>query len=516
MSADKDPFKGPDVPQRNGGLNLNVATDDGVMLLVAGGVATGSYNLGDIVKLTQTSDLDALDIIAAYDANNEVLVQTHVEEFFKYAPNGTLFLMLVAQGTTMTEMVDKDEEYVKKVILSEDNDNTIKSFGVVLNPVMVSPITGLTIDNGGADYQVGDAIAVTGGGGTSFDAEVATIDGGGAITGITINDNGSGYYEQPTSFTITTAAGAGASFTAVFGDRYDADNTDGVNADALTAVPKAKELINWLWTEHQIIIDHAYIEGRDVGGTIANMEDLLALDCEEVAGLIICQDPVVAALDQAFANYAAVGAAMGMLAIRKTNECLGSAQIANLPPGKEGSETYPLTDAANGRWLTAALSSGVLVSTLSSTDRGVLASKGYIFAGKYRDMAGIFLSDSPACAAEDNDYSKIEMRRTANKARRIIRAALLPRMKAEVDVDDTTGYIDADIVKEWQAYGEKKLNRAMSAQGSNEISGKAKYVIDPKQNVLNTSLVASDVDITPKGVARKIKASVGLVNPFNS
>lgn len=75
-------------------------------------------------------------------------------------------------------------------------------------------IGSVTIADGGADYVVGDTIAATGGGGTGFAAEVASVDGSGAILTITINDVGAGYATVPT-LAVTSDAGSGADLTAV-------------------------------------------------------------------------------------------------------------------------------------------------------------------------------------------------------------------------------------------------------------------------------------------------------------
>lgn len=56
----------------------------------------------------------------------------------------------------------------------------------------IGDIASTSIDTAGTGYQVGDAIAVTGDG-SGADIEVATVGGSGEITGLTVNDAGSGY-----------------------------------------------------------------------------------------------------------------------------------------------------------------------------------------------------------------------------------------------------------------------------------------------------------------------------------
>lgn len=79
-------------------------------------------------------------------------------------------------------------------------------------------ISDVEIDTGGEDYEVGDAISATGGGGSGFSAEVAAVDASGAITAVTILDPGSGYTSAPT-LSVSSTAGKNAVLTAVV-DQY--------------------------------------------------------------------------------------------------------------------------------------------------------------------------------------------------------------------------------------------------------------------------------------------------------
>jgi hypothetical protein len=126
-------FLGPKFNKINGGLGTRAASTDGIGALVLGGVATAELALGEVAKLIQLKDAEDLGITASYDANNDILVHYHISEYFRLHPDGTLYIMLVEQGTTMAEMCDKDEDFVKKVIL-ESAQREVKFFGVVLNP----------------------------------------------------------------------------------------------------------------------------------------------------------------------------------------------------------------------------------------------------------------------------------------------------------------------------------------------------------------------------------------------
>mgnify|MGYP001049821114 CR=1 FL=1 len=77
------------------------------------------------------------------------------------------------------------------------------------------------IDTAGEDYQVGDTISATGGGGSGFEAKVAAVDESGGITAIEITNPGSGYTSAPT-LSVTSDAGKNAVLTAVIDEAANA------------------------------------------------------------------------------------------------------------------------------------------------------------------------------------------------------------------------------------------------------------------------------------------------------
>lgn len=77
----------------------------------------------------------------------------------------------------------------------------------------------ITITTAGTDYAVGDTINFSGGSpDTSAAATVATVDGSGGVTSVTISDNGKGYSSAPT-ITVSSSNGTGCVLAAVITDR---------------------------------------------------------------------------------------------------------------------------------------------------------------------------------------------------------------------------------------------------------------------------------------------------------
>jgi hypothetical protein len=298
---------------------------------------------------------------------------------------------------------------------------------------------------------------------------------------------------------IATAMNPGA-YTAT----YPATNK-GVSTDVLSAIAKAQATVEWLKSERNYFLDGVMIEGRDLDpdNTIGSLEDLRSLNCPNISVCIGADSAVTSAT-------AAVGAAIGMLAQRKVSECLGSVDVASKSEAQKGQEFYSLSDTANGYFLKAVLSSGKAVAELTKTEKQALTDKGYIYAGYYEGFPGIYFSDSPTCVAADNDYAYIENNRVWNKAVRYMVAALTPRLKSEIAVDKTTGYIETTTTCEWQNAVLRKLNNMLA---DDEVSGVDVY-IDPEQNILGGEPIKVKLAITPKGIAREIVGLVGFANPL--
>lgn len=284
----------------------------------------------------------------------------------------------------------------------------------------------------------------------------------------------------------------------------------GTSEDFLTVdavIPDVQAVINSLASE-QLRIDYVVLEGKGtaVVTPLANFTDKRALNAANVS-VAIGQDPAVAALDAAYAKYADVGSVLGMLAQRKVNENLGSIDIANKPNERSGEENYTLT--YGGSWLGAALSDGQDVTTFTDTQLKALTAKGYIFACDYNEYSGIYFNSSPTCVLVTSDYSYVENNRTWNKAARIIRRVLLPKVKGVVPKDPITGFARPTIIASWKNQVERAIEREMIEP--EEISG---FDINIPYNQFpdeNTPLKAN-ARVVKDGIVHEFVVNVGLVN----
>lgn len=389
----------------NGGLGRKTESQDATSGMLANGVpVTGGVQLGTVYRLGSLSDATALLITEAYDEANKVLVYEHINEFFRINPNGTLYLMLVAQSVSYADMLDKTKANAKKLLQSAEGN--IKQLAVAYNP--------------------GTAV---------------------------------------TDFTATSAA-----------------------------IAKAQELATEEYTEHRPI--QILLEGRgfDVTATLINFRALNSKNVAVMVGQSLTVRNRSIASTTPYAKYAAVGTLLGAVSKAAVNENIGWVNNFNLLGGS----------------LSVPAISGVAYNTIANGTIETLNDNGSIFLRTHTGVAGIYLNDSHTATLATDDFAYIENNRTIDKAVRLIRTALLPRLNSPILVDSATGQLSPEVVKSYEMLGKNALETMASV---NEISDFDVYV-DPSQNILSTSELKVKFTLVPTGTARKISVTIGFTNPF--
>ncbi|MRJ11398.1 DUF2586 family protein [Ornithobacterium rhinotracheale] len=255
-----------------------------------------------------------------------------------------------------------------------------------------------------------------------------------------------------------------------------------------------------------ILLDFVLVEGKGKDSLkIANLEDLKTKNAPQIS-VIIGQDKAIADLDTDYKYHACIGAALGMLSVRSVAENLGSVDIENKPKNARSYNTYPLTDEGLGKFVKVAFSTGESISEVSTESQQDLNNKGYIFAGVYVDVAGFYFSNSHTCVSAASDFTYIENNRVWNKAARLVRAALTPRIKSKLKKDPQTGYLKASTT----AYLENLAQKAIEQmQIADEISGYSVF-INPKQIVSETEALKVKISIVVDPILHKIEGEIGL------
>lgn len=193
-----------------------------------------------------------------------------------------------------------------------------------------------------------------------------------------------------------------------------------------------------------------------------------------------------------YKNTAAVGLALGAISKAKVSE-----NIAWI-------EKFNLTGEGFAK---AGFIGGEEIKTLGTLSD--LNEKRYIFARTHTGLAGVYFNDSSTCTTGTSDFAYVENNRTINKATRLLRTALLPKLASPVLVD-IDGKLPQSVSKSFEGLCRSALEGMVANQ---EVSDFDVYV-DPKQNILATSELKVKAEITPIGTARKIMVDLGFKNPF--
>lgn len=254
-------------------------------------------------------------------------------------------------------------------------------------------------------------------------------------------------------------------------------NVKTINTDVLAL----QGMVNDFAKEH-VLIDGIFLEGqaltnnKDYFNMGTDIFDLRTLDAPNVS-VVVGQDPQHAKLNNAYAKRTAVGTVLGSVAVRKVHEDLGSVDIEEKPGTRKGEESYSLTDTILGRWLSASLSDGTPIEHLTGGQQKQLANKGYIYIGSFAEYTGFYLNGCPTAVVKTSDYAHFNFNCIWNKAARIIRKTLLPKIRSKVPTNPETGYIKSTWIASMEGLCLSRLEPMVSAGNADGLD----VYIDPKQ-----------------------------------
>jgi hypothetical protein len=252
----------------------------------------------------------------------------------------------------------------------------------------------------------------------------------------------------------------------------------------VAAVTKAQTQANLAYTDYMPF--EVILEGK--GFNVEDATSLAELSAENVS-VVVAMDVEKATL---YPNSAAVGLALGAISKAKVSE-----NIAWI-------EKFNLTGEGFAK---AGFIGGEEVKTLGTLSD--LNEKRYVFARTHTGLPGVYFNDSSTCTTGTSDFAYVENNRTINKATRLLRTALLPKLASPVLVD-----IDGKLPQSVSKSFEGLCRSALEAMVANQEVSDFDVYVDPKQNILATSELKVKAEITPIGTARKIMVDLGFKNPF--
>lgn len=263
------------------------------------------------------------------------------------------------------------------------------------------------------------------------------------------------------------------------------DRTDGFNEIVAAAITSGKALL----ASQEAKFNYAVllIEGKDMDSDhteVRNYRDVATTVNAPRIGLVVDQNPTIAAQDTAFAGYAEVGKLLGVLA--------GIAVSRNAGRVKSGS----IQDSDAG------LSSGQKMEDVPITTQDDLYSKGLIFLRKHRGRAGFYYVDDLTLAPVTDTRASLSAQRTIDKACNIVLNVNTEEILDDIETN-ANGTLPAGVLAYFQSISRQAIEDLMAG----EISS-VTVTVDPDQNVQATSEIAMEVDIVPRGYNRSIKATV--------
>ena len=283
---------------------------------------------------------------------------------------------------------------------------------------------------------------------------------------------------------------------------------DVINVDVLAL----QGMVNAFASE-KLLIDGVILEGiaKAAGSNYNNagvdIFDLRTLAAKNIS-VVIGQDPTQTALNAAYSKHAAVGSVLGMIAVRRVHEDLGSVNIEVKPSNRKGEESYSLVDTIAGRWLSASLSDGTPFAKLTYAQQAALSDKGYIYVGKFADYDGYYLSGCPTAVEVTSDYAYFNFNCIWNKAARIIRNTLIPRVRSKVPKETTTGYIKSTWITDASGAVLKRLNPMISIGNIDA----ADVYINPAQTVNESTPMQITAQVQVGDIVHEFDVDLGLTS----
>lgn len=281
---------------------------------------------------------------------------------------------------------------------------------------------------------------------------------------------------------------------------YTSTLSGGLDADVLAAILKAQELADDEYASDRPI-NNIVIEGRELNGTFGSATDLGAMAAiYRDVSVCVLQDPAIAALDVEYTPTAAVGTYLGVISKKEASESFA-----------QPVEKFNLLDVAKGRFLSVNLSNNQPITNYANADLDALHDKRFVFGRTFNNYSGVYFNQSHNCASETDDYNASELRAVMNRAVRLTRPVLIPRINSTEFIVE-----DGRIVRRQTAVIEADIRSALVVMQS-DISSVTYIIVDPEKDnlgqnypsFLSVPKLRVLIGVIPKGKAETIEVEIG-------
>lgn len=259
---------------------------------------------------------------------------------------------------------------------------------------------------------------------------------------------------------------------------YTPNIDDGIDADVLTAIPKAHDLAN-SFAKAQAPV-RVLMEGRGFKyENVGDLKDLTTMAFNRV-GVVLWSTKSD--------GSASVGFTLGVKAALPVQR-----KISRV---KNGQLSFP-----------EAFIGDKPISEMSSMEP--IHNKGYIALREYPNRSGYYFTGEPMACAAGDDYSILSRGAVIDKAQRLAYNRFLQEVEDDVEVDESTGEL-IDGYKKWL---EHEIVQEISRNMPGEISGEPNFLIVPGQNIISSSTTKVVLKVTPKGYQSKFDVLLEFQNP---
>jgi hypothetical protein len=197
-----------------------------------------------------------------------------------------------------------------------------------------------------------------------------------------------------------------------------------------------------------------------------------------------------------------VGAALGCLTVANVCESIGHVESFDL--------SGYITDIAFGfgdsTKVGDALTNITQYDSLRRKQLDAIDTAGYVILRKYAGLEGkVYFSCDKTCS--DGDYRTLGRNRVMNKARRSVRAALLPYINSPIAVDPTKGTLATSQIT---MFTNLLTDIFTSMKNAEEISGVGVINIPASQNILQTDELQMSYSLIPMGTCTTCTVTEGF------
>jgi hypothetical protein len=182
---------------------------------------------------------------------------------------------------------------------------------------------------------------------------------------------------------------------------------------------------------------------------------------------------------------------------------LGS--ISRLPVSTAVTYVQQFADLGGAELDVIATGDGTLYKTLSKGQITAVSNKRYIQLIKHDGISGTYWGRDYTAAGQ-GDFDNIRNNRIKNKALRVVKAALLPKVGSPVLTNPVNGNIAEVAAASLERIAQAPLDAMIAAS---EISG-AEVFIDRNQKPSSNDEVKVQIDVVPVGAAMTISVTLGL------